>query len=508
MLSEVDTTAGPPCPAPFNLAAYVLTRATDLPDKTALQILHQDGAEDWTYGQLLRAVQGVAHGLARIGLAEGDLVLLRLGNGVAFPLAFLGAIAAGLRPVATPAALTRAEVTRIAADLSPAAIIADKGVSLPDPTDATVISADALRAMADEPEAKIAAGDPDRPAYLVYTSGTSGRARAVVHAHRAVWARRMMWQGWYGLSESDRLLHAGALNWTYTLGTGLFDPWAAGATALIPAAGTDPASLAQLIRHADATLFAAAPGIYRRMLKAAVPFDLPTLRHGLVAGEKLPEGLRAAWVRATGKPLHEAFGMSECSTFLSGSPDRPAPDGTTGYAQPGRRIAILGDDGRPVARSAAGILAIHRSDPGLFLTYHGAASEAEAKFRGDWFLTGDAAAMDADGAVRCLGRADDMMNAGGYRVSPQEIEDALGIHEGAGSLAVTEVNVGPGKSIIAAFYTGKVTPEALARYAESCLARYKVPRHFEWREALPMTTTGKINRRALREEWDANYDKA
>lgn len=508
MLSEVDTTAGPPCPAPFNLAAYVLARATDLPDKTALQILQQDGAECWTYGQLLRAVQGVAHGLARIGLAEGDMVLLRLGNGVAFPLAFLGAVAAGLRPVATPAALTRAEVTRITAELSPAAIIAEKGISLPDQTDTTVISADALRAMADGPEATISTGDPDRPAYLVYTSGTSGRARAVVHAHRAVWARRMMWQGWYGLSESDRLLHAGALNWTYTLGTGLFDPWAAGATALIPEAGTDPARLALLIKDFDATLFAAAPGIYRQMLKAGASLDLPALRHGLVAGEKLPDGLRAAWVRVTGKPLHEAFGMSECSTFLSGSPDRPAPDGATGYTQPGRRIAILGDDGLPVARGGAGILAVHRSDPGLFITYHGAASEAEAKFTGDWFLTGDAAVMAADGAVRCLGRADDMMNAGGYRVSPQEVEDALATHEGTSQVAVTEVNLGPGKSIIAAFFTGKVTPEALAKHAESCLARYKVPRHFEQRAALPMTTTGKINRRALREEWDANYDKA
>ncbi len=508
MLSEVHTTGGPPCPAPFNLAAYVLARGADLPDKTALQIVRPDGADCWTYGQLLRAVRGVAHGMARIGLAKGELVLLRLGNGVEFPLAFLGAVAAGLRPVATPAALTRAEVTRIAADLSPAAIIAGKGISLPDQKGATIIPADTLRAMADEPEAAFSTGDPGRPAYLVYTSGTSGRARAVVHAHRAVWARRMMWQGWYGLRESDRLLHAGALNWTYTLGTGLFDPWAAGATALIPEAGTDTAQLAGLLKRFDATLFAAAPGIYRQVLKAAVSLDLPRLRHGVVAGEKLPDGLRAEWRRCTGKPLHEAFGMSECSTFLSGSPDRPAPDGATGYAQPGRRIAILGDDGQPVARGTPGILAVHRSDPGLFMTYHGAETEAETKFSGDWFLTGDTAQMDADGAVRCLGRADDMMNAGGYRVSPQEIEEALAGCEGAGQLAVTEVNVGPGKSIIAAFYTGTVAPEVLAKHAESCLARYKIPRHFGQREHLPVTAMGKINRRALREEWNANYGKA
>ncbi len=504
MLSDVQTPAGPPCPAPFNLAAYVLARAADLPDKTALQILRPTDTECWSYARLLRAVQGVAWGFGQLGLADGALVLLRLGNGVEMPLAFLGAVAAGLCPVATPAALTRAEVTRIAGDLAPAAIVAGAGVSLPDASDTKVISADTLRAMAEGPEAQFRLGDPNRPAYLVYTSGTSGRARAVVHAHRAVWARRMMWQGWYGLRESDRLLHAGALNWTFTLGTGLFDPWAAGAMALIPQPGTLPAQLPALMKQSGATLFAGAPGVYRQMLKAALPLDLPDLRHGLVAGEKLPDGLRADWLRATGKPLHEAFGMSECSTFLSGSPERPAPEGATGYAQPGRRIAIVNEDGRPVPRGGHGILAVHRSDPGLFITYHGADAEAAAKFRGDWFLTGDMALMDADGAVRCLGREDDMMNAGGFRVSPQEIEAALATCAGAGQLAVTEVAVGPGKSIIAAFYTGDATREALAAHAQNCLAGYKIPRHFEQREGLPMTATGKVNRRALREEWIRN----
>ncbi|MCX8509402.1 MAG: AMP-binding protein, partial [Rhodobacteraceae bacterium] len=424
MLSEVDTTVGLSCPAPFNLAAYVLARSAELPDKTALQILRPSGAERWSYGRLARAVRGVAQGLRSAGLAEGDMVLLRLGNGVAFPLAFLGAVAANLLPVATPAALTEAEVSRIAADLLPAAVIGGPGISLPMPCP-RLIPSTALRAMAEGPEGEIRLGDPNRPAYLVYTSGTSGRARAVVHAHRAIWARRMMWDGWYGLRENDRLLHAGALNWTFTLWTGLFDPWAAGATALIPEAGTQPEQLPLLLKRFDASLFAAAPGLYRQMLKPGLPLVLPRLRHGLVAGEKLPDALRADWLRATGKPLHEAFGLSECSTFLSGSPDRPAPPGATGYAQPGRRIAVLGADGQPVPRETPGTLAVHRNDPGLFLTYQGADAEAAAKYAGDWFLTGDLAQMRADGAVTYLGRADDMMNAGGFRVSPLEVEVAL-----------------------------------------------------------------------------------
>ena len=132
--------------------------------------------------------------------------------------------------------------------------------------------------------------DPNRLGYMVFTSGTSGTPRAVMHAHRAVWARRMMWSDWYGLTPDDRMLHAGAFNWTYTLGTGLMDPWAIGATALIPAEGIAPIQLPLLLKRFDATIFAAAPGVYRQFLKSPV-LSMSRLRHGLSAGEKLPDGL-------------------------------------------------------------------------------------------------------------------------------------------------------------------------------------------------------------------------
>jgi acyl-coenzyme A synthetase/AMP-(fatty) acid ligase len=141
----------------------------------------------------------------------------------------------------------------------------------------------------------IVAGDPDRLAYLVFTSGSSGEPKAVAHAHRAIWARRMMVDGWYGLTPEDRLLHAGAFNWTFTLGTGLLDPWAMGATALIPAPGVPVEALPLLLRRHDATILAAAPGIFRRLLRSDGEIALPRLRHGLSAGEKLPEPLRAQW---------------------------------------------------------------------------------------------------------------------------------------------------------------------------------------------------------------------
>lgn len=483
-------------PQHFNLAEHVLAAGLNTPDKLALAVLSPTGADRWSHARLRAAVLGAATGLLDRGLTPGDRVLLRIGNEPAFPVAYLACIAAGLIPVPTSAMLTAREVTKMAADIQPALVIAGEGVALPEGA-SSILPASELAAMAALSPAGFDRGDPDRLAYIVYTSGTSGRPRAVMHAHRAILARQMMFEGWYGLQPSDRLLHAGAFNWTFTLGTGLMDPWTAGATALIPAEGTVIEQIPLIARRNGATIIAAAPGVFRRMLRADWA-PLPDLRHGLTAGERLDPELRRAWKDRTGTDLHEAMGMSECSTFLSGSPARPAPEGSAGYPQPGRRVAILSDDGEPLPPGQSGVLAVHRSDPGLFLGYLGQPEETAAKFQGEWFLTGDLAVQAEDGAISTLGRSDDMMNAGGFRVAPAEVEDVLVPVPGAGDVAVTELPV-PGASIIAAFWTGAATPEAMREAAEAGLARYKQPREFIRIDALPRTPTGKINRRALRE---------
>ena len=351
MLSLVDTGPPAPCPARLNLAAHVLAGGAATPDKIALAVVGPARADRWSYARLTRAVGGAAEWF-RTALPEPrSRVLVRVGNVVDFPILYLGAIAAGHVPVPTSAALTEGEITRIAADLDPALIVAGPAVALPAHPARVVAVAD-LRAEAGEADLVPADTGADDPAYIVYTSGSSGAPRGVVHAHRAVWARRMMVDGWYGLTPADRLMHAGAFNWTYTLGTGLLDPWAAGATALIPAEGTPVEQLPLLIARHDVTIFAAVPGVYRRLLRLDPLPRMGKLRHGLSAGEKLPDETRAAWRDRTGTDIHEAFGQSECSTFVSGSPSRPAPPGTLGLPQPGRRIALLDDEGEPVPQHA------------------------------------------------------------------------------------------------------------------------------------------------------------
>jgi acyl-coenzyme A synthetase/AMP-(fatty) acid ligase len=162
-------------------------------------------------------------------------------------------------------------------------------------------------------------------------------------------------------------------------------------------------------------------------------------------------------------------------------------------------MAILGPDGASVPRGTPGIIAVHRDDPGLMLGYRGAEAETRARFSGDWFLTGDGAVMREDGQIAYLGRDDDMMNAGGYRVSPLEVEAALAGLPGVTEIAVTDIAVRADVRVIAAFYTGAPQDEAalLAAAAER-LARYKQPRAFFHVETLPRNPNGKLRRSALR----------
>ncbi|RFU13902.1 long-chain fatty acid--CoA ligase [Rhodobacteraceae bacterium W635] len=480
-----------PLPDRFNLAAHVMAKAAQAPDKIALAVLSPVKAQRWSFAALEDRVLRMAAGLLAEGLAPGDRVLLRLGNTADFPVAFLAAIAVGLVPVPTSAQLTVPEVSRLAGEIAPRLILAQDGIALPDPLPCPVVTD--LGALTAREPADWRMGSPEDLAYIVTTSGTSGRPRLVAHAHRAILARRMMHDGWYGLRESDRLLHAGAFNWTFTLGTGLLDPWSVGATALIPAVGSDATALPLLLRRHDATIFAAAPGVYRQMLRAGLP-QLPKLRHGLSAGEKLPDPVREDWQAATGTTIHEALGMSECSTFISGSPDRPAPQGTLGFAQPGRRIAILDAEGAPVAPGETGTLAVHRGDPGLMLGYL-AQDGVDLPLSSDWFVTGDMVHARPDGALVYHGRADDMLNAGGFRVSPLEIEAAFASL--LGDCAAVSVEIRDGVHIICLAHCSDADEDALRRHAETCLARYKQPRRYQRLDALPRGANGKLNRRAL-----------
>ena len=486
----------PACPAPFNMAAHVLRQAQVVPDKTALEIIGPESREIFSFTDLRVAVQSAAAGLRAQGLKSGDRIILRIGNTVDFPIVFLGAIAAGFVPVATSSQLTAPELSAIVDDLSPSLICVGGGLSLPTGFASNIDMLCDLRALRDHAPDPFVPGDPNRAAYIVYSSGTSGKPHAVEHAHRAIWARQMMFADWYDMRDTDRLMHSGAFNWTYTLGTGLMDPWTVGATAIISAGTVRRGELAGLLRAGNATIFAATPGVLRQLLAGNSDLNVKGLRHTLSAGEKLSPQLRAMWQARSGRPVYEAMGMSEVSTFLSSSPSRQTDEGAVGTPQKGRRVAVLDPiSNLPVPLGKPGILAVATTDPGLMRGYANGPSAVD----GEWFLTGDLVRMAPNGSVTFLGRNDDMMNAGGFRVSPVEVETVLAAHPDIITCAVTSHEVKTDAHIIVAFYLSKspLNVDGLRSHCAASLAAYKCPRMFVRLDSLPTGSNGKLRRRAL-----------
>ena len=279
--------------------------------------------------------------------------------------------------------------------------------------------------------------DAEDPAYLIYTSGTASKPKGVLHAQRVALGRAPMLDPWEGLTRNRHRAARGRDELDLYARRRPDGPVLRGAlTAVLYNGPADARVWPRLIARFGATIFAAVPGVYRQMLRheAFAREDLSGLRHGLTAGEALPPALAADFTEKTGKPLYEALGMSEISTYISTGPGVPYRAGSPGKPQPGRRVVILPIEGgeTPLPAGESGLIAVHRSDPGLMLGYW-RNPEAEAEvFRGEWFVGGDVAHLDADGYVWMHGRADDLMNAGGYRVSPAEVEAALCARAGRG----------------------------------------------------------------------------
>ncbi len=499
-----------PAPDRFNLARYCLAEnARRQPNKIALSIVGDENVLRWTYGEFDEKVRRLAAGFISLGLPPKARVMIRMGNEADAALAYFGAIAAGYVALLASAQLTFEEAGFLRADCGASALVLGEAF-VHETYDAAGLRvlppAELSRLQEAAPLVDYADTGANDPAYMVYTSGTTSRPKGVIHAHRAAWARRVMYRHWMGLEPTDVMLHAGAINWTYTLGVGVVDPLACGAQAVLYNGRPDPAVWPRLVKQCEATIFAAVPGVYRQILKYASDEakDLRSLRHGLSAGATLTPDLLAQWRAHTGKEIFEAYGMSEISTFISSGPTTPARPGSPGRPQPGRRVAVLPREGgeTPLPGGEIGLMAVHRDEPGLMLGYWKRPDEEREALRGEWFVSGDLVEMDPEGYVWLHGRADEIMNAGGYRVAPAEVERCLLEHPYIVDAAVAErPGRDPGASIIKAFVVARgdydLTEAEILDHCARHLASYKRPRAAMLIEALPRNANGKLMRGAL-----------
>ena len=205
--------------------------------------------------------------------------------------------------------------------------------------------------------------------------------------------------------------------------------------------------------------------------------------------------------------MFEALGMTEVSTYISSGPATPVRPGSPGQAQPGRRVVILPEDEdapnaeQPLPPGEVGLLAVHRTDPGLMLGYWRRPEEEASVYRGEWFTGGDLAAMDEDGYIWFHGRADDVIKSFGFRLSPVEIEAAIESCPGVSEVAVVGVPIDPTKTLVTACVVPqddvRLEEDALRAHAEASLAGYKQPHEYRLVDELPRTRNGKVQRKVL-----------
>jgi len=346
----------------------------------------------------------------------------------------------------------------------------------------------------------------DEPCFWLYSSGSTGTPKGTVHVHSSLIETAAFYaQGTLGLTDSDVVLSAAKLFFAYGLGNSLTFPLALGATAVLMAERTTPASIIARLRRHRPTVFSGVPTLYAALLASG---ELPSARELSLrvcnsAGEALPENIARRWRERTGVDIVDGIGSTEMlHIFISNRPDR-IRHGTLGVPVPGFEAKIVDENGTPVAAGEIGDLLVRGSTSAKF--YWNQHARSRATFEGQWTRTGDRFRVDPHGDYVFAGRADDMLKVGGIYVSPIEVEAALNAHPAVHEAAVVGKEDGDRLIKPAAFVVlaqGFPASDALAGelkvFVKSRLAPYKYPRWIVFVADLPKTATGKVQRFKLR----------
>ncbi len=350
----------------------------------------------------------------------------------------------------------------------------------------------------------------DDPAQLYYSSGTTGLAKGILHAHRYLLAHEEF-EFCHDVREGERFHGMGEWAWAAGIAP-LLGPWRYGATALVYArkGGFDPhEQLAFLVKHGVQGMFTT-PTALRAMTAvsdAAKQYPLPELRNVCSAGEPLnPEVIR--WFRDQyGLTVLDYYGLTESYPLCGNFPTVEVREGSMGRPMPGWEVAILDEDEQSLPPGERGEICLRaRSNPHYPIGYWNRDEDTAEVFGGDWFHTKDAAEADEDGYIWYAGRADDVIISAGYRIGPFEVESACVEHPAvleAAAVASPDERRG---DIVKAFIVlaeghepSDETADAIKTFVRGHLSAYAYPREIEFVGDLPKTLTGKIRRIELRE---------
>jgi acyl-coenzyme A synthetase/AMP-(fatty) acid ligase len=449
---------------------------------------------DWHFGELSARAGALSGAFAARGVKRGDVVMTLLGNRIEWALTLLACWRMGAVALPCSPQLRRHDLERRASAAAPALCVAAEETLGELPGDVVAMTLDEVAATLDEdrPQEMPAAIEdmhPEDPALIVFTSGTTGEPRGILHAYRYLTGQRVQAEHWLGSRPGELVWCTTAPGWSKSARNVFLAPWLTGAAATIHEGRFDPAERLDIAEALGVNVLCQAPTEYRMLAKRTQLRPLPALRRTVSAGEPLEAETVASFREAMGIEPADGYGQTETghiSGNLVGEPVRP---GSMGRPLPGIDVRVV--DGELRLRAA--------SSPTFFSRY----LDGE-RFDGEWWPTGDLVREDEDGRLWFEGRNDDVIISSGYRIGPVEVESALLAHPAVAEAAAVAAPDPERGAVVRAIVVprDREPSEELAReLQEHCkreTAPYKFPRIVEFTAELPKTASGKIKRAQLR----------
>jgi acyl-coenzyme A synthetase/AMP-(fatty) acid ligase len=449
---------------------------------------------DWHFGELIARSAGLSGAFAARGVKRGDVVMTLLGNRIEWALTLLACWRMGAVALPCSPQLRRHDLELRASAAAPALCVVGEDLlgELPEGVPAMTLAEVAASLDEDRPQETPAAVEPmgaEDPALIIFTSGTTGEPRGVVHAYRYLAGQRSQAEHWLGSRPGELVWCTTAPGWSKSARNVFLAPWLTGAAAVVHEGRFDPTERLDLAEALGVNVLCQAPTEYRMLAKRTALRPLPALRRMVSAGEALEAETIAAFRDGMGLEPADGYGQTETghiSGNLAGEPVRP---GSMGRPLPGIAVRVV--DGELQVEAS--------TSPTFFSRY----LDGE-RFEGRWWPTGDLVREDEEGRLWFEGRGDDIIVSAGYRIGPVEVEAALLAHPAVAEAAAVAAPDPERGAVVRAVVVphGREPSEELAReLQEHCkreTAPYKFPRIVEFAAELPKTASGKIKRAALR----------
>jgi acetyl-CoA synthetase len=460
---------------------------------------------DWHFGELIARSAGLSGAFAARGVRRGDVVMTLLGNRIEWALTLLACWRMGAVALPCTPQLRRHDLELRASAAEPALCVVGEDLvgELPEDVPAMTLGEVAETLDEDRPQetpATIEQMGAEDPALIVFTSGTTGEPRGVVHAYRYLAGQRAQAEHWLGARPGELVWCTTAPGWSKSARNVFLAPWLTGAAAVIHEGRFDPAERLDLAEGLGVNVLCQAPTEYRMLAKRTALRPLPALRRMVSAGEALEAETVAAWSGATGLEPADGYGQTETghvSGNLVGEAVRP---GSMGKPLPGVEVRVLREDGEEAGAGEVGELQVKAATSPTFFSRY---LDGE-RFAGEWWPTGDLVRQEEAGHLWFEARGDDVIVSSGYRIGPVEVESALLAHPAVAEAAAVGAPDPERGSVVRAIVVprDREPSEELAReLQEHCkreTAPYKFPRIVEFVAELPKTASGKIKRAELR----------